>query len=56
MLPTVSDFENDGWEVIAGPPLSSDVEEEVFRGAEVPGPDFDGWLPMSRELYPRDSA
>lgn len=35
--------------------MSKEVEEDVFRGVEVPELDFDGWLPMSQANYPTDS-
>lgn len=36
--------------------MSKEVEEAVLRGVEVPELDFDGWLPISRATYPKDSV
>ena len=57
VLPTVSDFDKDGPELKPGPD-SSDVEEPVFLGVDVPELDFEGLLPMARgwDIYPMGSV
>jgi len=49
----VSDLLKEGREERVGPLLSTEVDETVALGVEVPEPPFDGWLPIFDPAYLR---
>jgi hypothetical protein len=49
----VSDLLKEGSDERVGPLLSSEVDEAVAFGVDVPEPAFDGWLPIFDSAYLR---